>query len=74
VDILYAIGGDSARSLASGALSGGVPPAAVVSVETSEEAAPLVVSAIRDGDLVLVKGSRGMRTDLIVDRIVSERG
>jgi UDP-N-acetylmuramyl pentapeptide synthase len=32
----------------------------------------LVKDAIRPGDLVLVKGSRGIRTDLIVDRLVAE--
>jgi UDP-N-acetylmuramoyl-tripeptide--D-alanyl-D-alanine ligase len=74
VEVLYAIGGDSARSLVSGALSGGLSPANVMYLETSEQAAPLVASAIRDRDLVLVKGSRGIGTDLIVDRIVAERG
>ena len=29
-------------------------------------------SYVRDGDLVLVKGSRGIRTDLVVDRLKAE--
>jgi UDP-N-acetylmuramoyl-tripeptide--D-alanyl-D-alanine ligase len=40
-----------------------------VHAPTSAEAATLVASAVRPGDLVLVKGSRGTRTDLVVDRL-----
>lgn len=39
---------------------------------TSRELAPEVVSALRANDLVLVKGSRGSRMDVVVDAI--ERG
>ena len=37
--------------------------------ETNSALAPIVVDAVADGDVVLVKGSRGTRTDLIADRI-----
>jgi UDP-N-acetylmuramoyl-tripeptide--D-alanyl-D-alanine ligase len=36
---------------------------------TSEEAAPTVAAEVRSGDLVLVKGSRGMRMERIVEAI-----
>ena len=46
--------------------------AAVVHVATSAEAADLAVAKVRPGDLVLVKGSRGIRTDVVVDRLKVE--
>jgi UDP-N-acetylmuramyl pentapeptide synthase len=38
----------------------------------SAEAAPAVATLVRAGDLVLVKGSRGTRTDLVADRLKAE--
>jgi UDP-N-acetylmuramoyl-tripeptide--D-alanyl-D-alanine ligase len=37
--------------------------------ETSDEAARAIVKELREGDLVLVKGSRGVATDRIVTAI-----
>jgi UDP-N-acetylmuramoyl-tripeptide--D-alanyl-D-alanine ligase len=72
VSLLFAIGGAPARSLADSAVAAGIPANQVSYFETSEEAAPTVVSAVQDGDLVLVKGSRGIRTDVIADRLRAE--
>jgi UDP-N-acetylmuramyl pentapeptide synthase len=47
-------------------------PAAVVHAPTSAEAADVVMGLVRPGDLVLVKGSRGVRTDVVVDRLKAE--
>jgi UDP-N-acetylmuramyl pentapeptide synthase len=47
-------------------------PASVAHVATSEEAAELAQRKVRPGDLVLVKGSRGIRTDLVVERLKVE--
>jgi UDP-N-acetylmuramoyl-tripeptide--D-alanyl-D-alanine ligase len=66
---LYAIGGAGARALAAAAVDAGMAPAAVTYFTSSDEAAPGVVSAVRPGDLVLVKGSRGIRTDVVADRL-----
>lgn len=74
IGMLVAIGGEPARALADAAVAAGMPASAVAYFETSELAAPVVAGAIRAGDLVLVKGSRGTRTDVIADRIVAERG
>ena len=39
---------------------------------TSDQAAAAVTGLVRAGDLVLVKGSRGIRTDVVVDRLKAE--
>jgi UDP-N-acetylmuramoyl-tripeptide--D-alanyl-D-alanine ligase len=69
---LFAVGGAPARALADAAVAAGMPASAVVYFEQSSEAAPAVAQAVRAGDLVLVKGSRGTRTDIVVDRLASE--
>jgi UDP-N-acetylmuramyl pentapeptide synthase len=53
-------------------VAAGMPASAVVYFEQSSEAAPAVAQALRAGDLVLVKGSRGTRTDIVADRLASE--
>jgi UDP-N-acetylmuramoyl-tripeptide--D-alanyl-D-alanine ligase len=67
---LVAVGGEPARALAEGAVSAGMNAASVHYVATSVAAADLVASLVRAGDVVLVKGSRGIRTDVVVDRLV----
>jgi UDP-N-acetylmuramoyl-tripeptide--D-alanyl-D-alanine ligase len=69
---LIAVGGVNARALAEGAVSEGMPAAIVHYVESSSDAADLVAKLIRPGDLVLVKGSRGIRTEVVVDRLKAE--
>jgi UDP-N-acetylmuramyl pentapeptide synthase len=49
-----------------------MPEGAVARVATSAEAAELAARRTRPGDLVLVKGSRGIGTDLVVDRLKAE--
>lgn len=74
VQALWAIGGDAARAMADAAVEAGMSRSDVEWVATSDVAAPAVASAIRPGDLVLVKGSRGIRTDVVADRIAAELG
>ena len=71
---LFVVGGTPARAMADAAVAAGMPQGAVSYFETSDQAAPVVVTAIDAGDLVLVKGSRGTRTDVVVDRLVAELG
>jgi UDP-N-acetylmuramoyl-tripeptide--D-alanyl-D-alanine ligase len=72
LDLLITVGGDAARALADAAVRGGMPEAAVVHVATKEAAADAALERIRPGDLVLVKGSRGIGTDLVVERLKAE--
>jgi UDP-N-acetylmuramoyl-tripeptide--D-alanyl-D-alanine ligase len=74
LDLLITVGGAPAARMAAAATTAGMPPAAVVYVATSAEGAELAVKRIRAGDLVLVKGSRGIRTDVIVERLRVEFG
>jgi UDP-N-acetylmuramoyl-tripeptide--D-alanyl-D-alanine ligase len=69
---LWTIGGEPARALGEAAVAAGMPAPRVTHVATSDEAAPLVARQLTRGDLILVKGSHGIRTDVVVDRLVEE--
>lgn len=69
---IVAVGGPNARALADGAVSAGMSGDAVQHVASSEEAAQAAVSLVQPGDLVLVKGSRGIRMEVVVDRLKAE--
>ena len=70
--LLVAVGGDAARELASAAVAAGLPPASVVHVPSKHEAMGLATERVRPGDLVLVKGSRGIGLDTVVERLKAE--
>jgi UDP-N-acetylmuramoyl-tripeptide--D-alanyl-D-alanine ligase len=72
VSELVAVGGANARALAEGARHAGMPASRVHYVENSTAAADLAVTLVKSGDVVLVKGSRGIRTEVVVDRLKAE--
>ena len=72
LDFLVTIGGDAAQAMAFSAVNAGMSASSVVCVSTSAEAADLVTARVRPGDLVLVKGSHGIHTDVVVDRLEAE--
>jgi UDP-N-acetylmuramoyl-tripeptide--D-alanyl-D-alanine ligase len=72
LNLLIAVGAGPARAMADAAIRSGMPADAVVHVATKEEAADVALQRIRPGDLVLVKGSRGIGTDLVVSRLKAE--
>ncbi len=69
---LIAVGGPSAQALAEGAVRAGMPAERVHYVGKSSDAADLAVTLVKPGDLVLVKGSRGIKTEVVVDRLKAE--
>ena len=71
---LFTIGGDAARALGEAAIGKGFPRAAVTHFENSTAAAPVVAEQVTSGDVVLVKGSRGTRTDVVVERLTAVFG
>ena len=74
VDVLFAVGGAPAKALADAAIAAGMPAASVRYFATSDEAAGAAATLVKTGDLVLVKGSRGVKTDRVVERLKSELG
>ena len=73
VDLLLAVGGAPAQALADAAIAAGMAPANVRYFATSDQAAEVAVATVSAGDVVLVKGSRGVNTDRVVDRLKAER-
>jgi UDP-N-acetylmuramoyl-tripeptide--D-alanyl-D-alanine ligase len=72
LDVLIAVGGDAAGVLAGAAVVGGLARERVQHAATSGLAADAVAALVRAGDVILVKGSRGVRTDQVVDRLKAE--
>jgi UDP-N-acetylmuramoyl-tripeptide--D-alanyl-D-alanine ligase len=58
--------GPRGQYIAEEALAVGMPPQRVFITENSEEAIPLLERIIGSGDIILVKGSRGVKMDRIV--------
>ncbi|MEO7156349.1 MAG: cyanophycin synthetase, partial [Vicinamibacterales bacterium] len=71
---LITIGGGPARAMGDAAIAAGLPRAAVTHFDNSTDAAPAIASQVTAGDVVLVKGSRGTRTDLVVERLTAVFG
>jgi UDP-N-acetylmuramoyl-tripeptide--D-alanyl-D-alanine ligase len=71
-DLLVAVGGADARRLADGAREAGLPEGLVHLVEDADRAAELLRSVLRSGDVVLVKGSRGVGLDRTVTALAGE--
>ena len=61
--------GDLARELGRGATAGGLSPAWIHEAASGEEAGALAASLLHAGDVILVKGSRGMHLETAVARL-----
>jgi UDP-N-acetylmuramoyl-tripeptide--D-alanyl-D-alanine ligase len=67
-DLLVTVGPLSLH-IADGAMISGMSPERIFSFQDSEDAAEHVTGLLQDGDLVLVKGSRGIRMEKIVEKM-----
>ncbi len=66
---LITVGGEPAAALGRAATAAGLDAGAVRHCADSEEAAGVATATVHRGDVVLVKGSRGIRTELVVERL-----
>ncbi len=71
VQRLVTVGGEPARRLGTAAVAAGLPAAQVTHTATSDEAAAVLAGDLGAGDLVLVKGSRGIATDRVVAQLMT---
>lgn len=71
LDLLFAYGEESSR-IAQGALEGGMDPRKVSHATEKGRLLSMVMDSLREGDVVLVKGSRGMRLEEVVNEIERE--
>ena len=73
VDWLVTIG-SGASGIAAGAKAGGLDTSRILEARDREAALDLLRARLRDGDVVLVKASRGVELDLLVDGLRAELG
>lgn len=71
VDILITVGAAS-RFLAEEARAAGLDESQVFSFDTSREAGPFLQERMHEGDIVLIKGSQGVRCERIVKEVMAE--
>jgi len=70
-DLLFTCG-EEAASIALGAQEGGMDPGRVTHVGDREALRDAVTGALREGDVILIKGSRGMQLDKIAEVVEKE--
>jgi UDP-N-acetylmuramoyl-tripeptide--D-alanyl-D-alanine ligase len=64
--------GARARTMADGALGAGMERHQVVAVESVAAAVDALFAVLHEGDRILVKASRAMRLDRLVDRVAAQ--
>jgi UDP-N-acetylmuramoyl-tripeptide--D-alanyl-D-alanine ligase len=69
IDLLIGVRG-LAKELVDGAMSAGLSQAQFV--EDSNSAGDLLSEIVREGDVILVKGSRGVRTENVIEKLLEK--
>jgi UDP-N-acetylmuramoyl-tripeptide--D-alanyl-D-alanine ligase len=72
-ELLIVVGADAA-GIVTGAAEAGLDPGRIHHVRDAEEAMDVLRPRLRDGDAVLVKASRGIGLDRLVDGLRLELG
>jgi len=70
-DILVTVG-ERAKFIGESAKEAGMKKADILAFDTAEDAAKVLKGLLREGDLVLVKGSHAMRLDVVVNELRAE--
>ncbi len=71
VDILVTIG-PAAKWIAESAAEHGIDTSRILRFDRSEEAREVLVNIMKQGDVILVKGSQGMRLEKLIKEILAE--
>jgi UDP-N-acetylmuramoyl-tripeptide--D-alanyl-D-alanine ligase len=71
VDLLVVVG-SGASGIAAGAKAAGLDPSRILEARDREAALDLLRVRLRDGDVVLIKASRGVELDVLVDGLRAE--
>jgi UDP-N-acetylmuramoyl-tripeptide--D-alanyl-D-alanine ligase len=71
VDVVVAVG-TRARAIAIAAKAAGMDEGNVFSFDTAKETADMLEGFVQEGDVVLVKGSQGIRTERVVERLLKD--
>jgi UDP-N-acetylmuramoyl-tripeptide--D-alanyl-D-alanine ligase len=71
VDMLVAVG-EMSRDIIRGAISAGLPEEQTFYFDNNHDAGVFVQNKLREGDLILIKGSQGARMERIVKELMAE--
>lgn len=74
IDLLFAVGPLSRHTAEAAVKPGGMDPGRVLSFANAHEAAEPIADTLKPGDVILVKGSRSIRMETVVERLIDRRG
>jgi UDP-N-acetylmuramoyl-tripeptide--D-alanyl-D-alanine ligase len=73
IDFIVGVGGDAAQ-LVEGAANAGIPRDHLKFFSSCDDAAQFLQNEFQSGDLLLVKGSRGVKMERIVETLLAQHG
>ena len=74
IDLLFAVGPLSRHTAEAALKPGGMDPGCVHSFANAQEAAGPIEAALKAGDVILIKGSRSIRMETVVEKLLNRRG